>query len=290
MLGRRRPRARSRTTAPDVSVAAPEVLDRYVRAAPHPRYAVELFAGDWSSMLPAELGVESGPVPLFGDPRVDWVIEQVGGGQGIDGWAVLELGPLEGGHTTMLERAGAWVLAVEANTTAYLKCLVVKELMYLTRSRFLLGDFVGFMDEARREKRRFDLVLASGVLYHAPDPLRLLESMAAMADRIAIWTHYADPAVLGANPDQARRFTAEPEVVRWRSQSVTLHRRQYLESLEWSGFCGGPEESALWMERDGLLDALRTLGFTDIRIMSDEPHHPHGPAIMLVAMTPDPKR
>jgi SAM-dependent methyltransferase len=77
---------------------------------------------------------------------------------------VLELGPLEGGHSFMFERLGAReVIAIEANPRAYLKCLIIKELLDLRRVRFLCGDFLEYL---RADGTDFDLVFASGVLYH----------------------------------------------------------------------------------------------------------------------------
>lgn len=253
------------------------ILDEYVRSAPSAQLAIDIFAGEWSSMLPPEVGVTAGIVPLFDDPRIHWTIEQVGG---VDGLNVLELGPLEGGHTAMLDRAGANVTAIEANTRAYLKCLVVKELLALTHSRFLLGDFAAYLADCDES---FDLLVASGVLYHAPDPLGLLEAIGRVADRVAIWTHYFEPDVVAANPESARRFHAPPEPVVWRGRTVTLHPRDYLESLQWSGFCGGPETYAKWMERDDLLAVLTELGYDRVSIMSDDLTNPNGACIMLCA-------
>lgn len=255
----------------------PSILDSYVRDAPSPQGTIDLFAGEWSSRFPDRYGLTAGPAPLFEDPRVTWTVDQIGG---VDGFQVLELGPLEGGHTAMLEWAGAEVTAVESNTRAFLKCLVVKELLNLRSTRFLLGDFVHFMESANQ---RFDLVMASGVLYHAPSPLRLLEAIAGLSDRVAIWTHYFDPAVVAANPHQQRMFAPEPTVVEWHGTKMRLHRRNYLESLDWSGFCGGPETSAMWMERDGILEALTTLGFGKISIQSDDLGNPNGACVMLLA-------
>jgi SAM-dependent methyltransferase len=265
------------TPAAPAADAGPTILDQYVRSAPSAQNAVDVFAGEWSSVLPAELGVTSGIVPLFEDPRITWLIDHVGG---VDGFHVLELGPLEAGHTTMLHRAGASVVAIESNTRAYLKCLVVKELLDLPRCHFLLGDFVPYLQET---DERFGLLLASGVLYHSPDPLGLLEAIARVADRVAIWTHYYEPTVVNADPGKLRMFIAEPEVVTWRDRQVTLHRRNYLESLEWTGFCGGPETSALWMERDDLLGVLGDLGFAHITLQYDDHTNPNGACIMLCA-------
>ena len=188
---------------------------------------------------------------------------------------MVELGPLEASHTYMLERAGADVVAVESNSRAYLKCLIVKELVPLVRSRFLYGDYVGYL-EATDE--RFDLLVASGVLYHAPDPLRSLQAMARVADSIGIWTHYFDQSVMDANEGFARLFDPPH-----RAGELTLHRRKYLEALESPAFCGGPETTAVWMELPELLAVLGDLGFADIAIGKDDHDHPHGPNVLLHA-------
>ena len=180
----------------------------------------------------------------------------------------------------MLHAAGAEVTAVEGSTRAYLKCLVVKELLGLDRCHFLLGDFLEYL---RTTDVRADLVVASGVLYHAPDPIALLEAIGAVTDRIGIWTHYFERTVIDADPAKARLFQSAPEQVEWHGRHLTLHRRAYLEALAWGGFCGGPESSALWMERDGLLAVLDGLGFGRVTVQFDDPHHQNGPCIMLCA-------
>ncbi|MCA1482077.1 hypothetical protein I6F37_44885, partial [Bradyrhizobium sp. NBAIM08] len=40
---------------------------------------------------------------------------------------------------------------------------------------------------------------------------------------------------------------------------------------------------ASWLERDALLTALTTLGFETVTVLDDQPDHPAGPAILLVA-------
>ena len=116
-------------------------LDRYVASAPSPQNALDIFEGAWTSRLPSPFeNARVGATPLFEDERLAWAIDDLGG---FDGARIVELGPLEGGHTYMLQRAGAAsVVAIEGNRRAYLKCLVVKELLALQRARFLCGDFV----------------------------------------------------------------------------------------------------------------------------------------------------
>ena len=122
----------------------PQILDQYVTTTPSPQNAVDIFAGEWSSKLPEPFAeVRAGSALLFADARLEWGLTQLGG---VTGKTVLELGPLEGGHTYMLEQGGAAsVVAIEANTRAYLKCLITKELLGLKRARFLCGNFVAFL-------------------------------------------------------------------------------------------------------------------------------------------------
>ena len=164
--------------------------DRYDMRAPLPSNAVDLFRGEWAGEIP---GFASGPLPLFNDPRVRFFEETVGS---FSGKRILELGPLEASHTfMMLSRGAESVLAIEANTRSFLKCLVVKQILNLDRSYFILGDFMKYLDHPAR----FDICIASGVLYHMREPLRLLEGATRAANDVCIWTHYYDHGLISSN-------------------------------------------------------------------------------------------
>jgi hypothetical protein len=263
--------------SPSKPLASATILDRYASWAPSAQAMVDIFKDEWSSALPDELGVETGTAGLFEDPRIRWVLEQLGS---VEGASALELGPLEGGHTFMLCRAGAHVDAVEANSRAFLKCLIAKELLSITGARFLYGDFVEFLKA--HTTTRWDFVLASGVLYHMLNPFELLTLMAGVTDRVAIWTHYFDKAIL-MNSAMARQFAAPAAPIRVGDNEYILHKREYAEALEWSGFCGGPAMSANWIESAHLMHCLEQLGFSRIDVAFDEPHHQNGPSLLLFA-------
>src|SRR5262245_54278567 len=126
--------------------ALSNVLNDYVLATPSDQHAIDIFKGEWSSQLPGEWKeLKAGTIQLFEDSRIIWAAEQLGG---FKGQRVIELGPLEAGHTYMVESLGAEsILAIEGKKGAYLRCLIVKEILNLRRSRFVLGDFVSFLRE-----------------------------------------------------------------------------------------------------------------------------------------------
>lgn len=254
------------------------ILQQYVRRMPSPQNALDLFRGDWWSRLPGKFyPMGAGHLPLFLDPRIKWAIEAFGG---VEGRSVLELGPLEGGHTYILEQAGAAsVLAIEANARAFLKCLIVKEIVGMPRSHFLLGDFEDYL---RGEPDRFDAAVACGILYHLREPVELILNLGRAADRVYIWTHYYDAAAIARLPEMARRFRPPQEQNRG-GFAHAVHPYNYLEFLETTRFAGGSDAYSHWLTRDGLLGALCHAGFTDIQIGEDEPGHDNGPAIGLVA-------
>jgi len=262
---------------PSTGPSASSILDAYFETAPSPQNPVDIFAGEWASRLPESLaGVEAGIVPLFDDERVCWALEHLGD---LSSRSVLELGPLEGGHTWQLIQAGARVTAVEANTRAYLKCLIVKELLEMGDARFLLGDFLAYLREG---PPRFDVCLASGVLYHVRDPVELIALLAPASDRLMLWTHVYDEEVISARPELARRFSAEDRASH-RGFDHTLHRFEYAEALSAEGFCGGSARYSCWLSRADLMAALEHFGWTVDTVAFDQPLHPHGPALALLA-------
>lgn len=249
------------------------ILDSYVTAAPSAQNAVDIFAGEWSSELP---DVHAGPIPLFKDDRVVWAIEQFGG---VAGRSVLELGPLEGGHTYMLLNAGASVTAIEAQTRAYLKCLVAKELLGMTGARFLLGDFMAYLRDA---PAHVDICFASGVLYHMRNPVETIALMADVADRLFLWTHVYDDDIVRASELLSPRFTGS-EPADYHGFTHTLHRFEYSYALDSNAFCGGSAPYSNWLSRADLFTALERFGWHVDDTAFDTPDHPHGPALALTA-------
>jgi hypothetical protein len=256
----------------------PNLVNQYASSAPNPQNALDIFRGEWASRMPAPLAeFEAGSVPLFDDARIRSAIEVLGG---VEGKRVVELGPLEAGHTFMLVESGAAsVTAVEASTRAYLKCLVVKELLDLQRARFLFGDFVEYL---RSSQEQFDFCMASGVLYHMRNPVELLELISRSARELYLWTHYYDQALVAQRPRVAGHF-AGSEVREHAGFRHTLHRHEYRTGIFTNRFFGGPAAHSQWMLKEDIVRALEHFEM-EVIWLETQPDHPHGPSLSLVAV------
>jgi hypothetical protein len=255
-------------------------MERYAKSSPSPQNALDIFRGQWSSRLPGSFAaLTAGEHILFEDERIAWFIREVGG---LDGLTALELGPLEGGHAYMLQQAGAAsVVSIEANTQFYLKCLVIKELLNLQRVSFLCGNFVEYLRE--QAARRFDVCVASGVLYHMENPVELLARLAhACTKHLFLWTHYYDAVEIAKRPVIAAKFSARHDA-QYEGFRHTLYRKDYGLTLYWGGFCGGPATLCNWLTREDILGALRHFGFRDLRIGFERTDHPNGPSFAVIA-------
>jgi hypothetical protein len=257
------------------------ILDQYVTSAPSAQNALDIFVGAWVCKLPPPLeALQTGVVPAFDDIRIPWAVEQLGD---FASRTVLELGPLEGGHTYQLDRLGAAaILAIEANTSAYMRCLIVKELLDIRRARFVCGDFVAFL---RENQQKFDVCFASGVLYHMRNPAELIALLARATDRVLLWTHYYDHATISRRPDFGSRFPdVHPQPAEYQGFTYQTYRQQYQAELDLATFCGGSAPYSNWMSRDDILACLRYFGFDDLRVGLEAPEHGGGPSFTVAAI------
>lgn len=265
---------------PNTEIEWQRRLGKYVSTFPTAQNALDIFRGDWASALPSEAELSAGIVPLFEDPKIVWAEQELGG---FEGCKILELGPLEGGHTYMLEKRGAAsIVAIEANQRAYLKCLIIKDLFGLTKAQFRLGNFMTYLNHA---EETFDICVASGVLYHMKNPARLIHLISKRAKRVTIWTHYYDAALLKENPYTSRFHFQEMEYEYQGFKHVLYqqrYRQNFGESLGRTNFFGGDQEFSCWMKREDILACLEFFGFRGIKIAFEELDHPHGPCFCLV--------
>lgn len=109
---------------------------------------------------------------------------------------VLELGPLEGHHSVILEKLGVReTVAIEGREDNLRRCARIKEKYGLDRTTFVLGDLEALASGRAHASLGglFDLVVALGILYHLPEPFRLLEWCRRHAPTLFLGTHYAEP-------------------------------------------------------------------------------------------------
>lgn len=246
----------------------------FVTTAPDVQSAVDIFKGEWASKIPVK-GIESGSAPLFADER----LVNLFGSEGIEGKDVLELGPLEGGHSYMLDAKGAHsVVAVEANARAFLKCLLVKEILGLKSVKFLLGDIYEYL---KTDSKTYDLVLSFGVLYHLRDPQKMFELLGPRVKtggRLFLWTHFWRETIESECITLKGHFTAIREAKLPDGKSVTLHRHEYGSSIFNKGFFGGNAPYSEWMTRQGILDAAKVNGF--VPEIDNDLNHDNGPSLL----------
>jgi hypothetical protein len=252
----------------------------YVTAAPSPQNALDIFKSEWSSQFPPPFdNLRAGKITLFEDPRIKWLVSELSELRNQD---VLELGPLEGGHSYMLEQSGVQsITAIESNTHAYLKCLIAKEVLGMRYARFLCGDFIQYLKDPNCPN--FDIGIASGVLYHMVNPVELISLLAEHCRaHLFMWTHYYDEEwSIRSNLKAKFPSTQDAE---YGGFSHTLVRQYYgSEGIASAVFCGGSRPYSNWMYREEMLKAVRYFGFPNIRIAFDQYDHPNGPSLAFIA-------
>ncbi|MDR3448343.1 MAG: class I SAM-dependent methyltransferase [Alphaproteobacteria bacterium] len=267
-------------TKTDHKLKAGQIYDEMITSAPNPQHDIDIFAGDWLSEIPLP-NVKSGWNRLFeGDGRVAWANEALGG---FNGKNILELGPYEGGHTYALEKTyGATsVTAIESNPRAFLRCLIVKNLFDLKVSRFLLGNF---MEYFKQEERQYDVIFASGVLYHMTNPAELLTEISKKTNQIFLWTHFYDEALIKGNREINFRFDySRTRQNKLGSYSFSEYCFVYRDEDTTAAHLGGTENHAYWLKMEDIVGLLKELGFTDVQTGLVDREQRFGPNLCIAA-------
>ena len=260
---------------PDERVPLALAKDAMVLQAPSNQAMVDLIPG-WSSKFPAECNIEAGIVPLFEDSRIIWGLTEIGG---VAGKSVLELGPLEAAHTYMLQNAGASsIIAIEANSDCLMKCLITKEILNLDRARFHLGNFMPWLN---KDDRLFDVIIASGVLYHMTDPLELLHLIGAKSRATYLWTHYIPDDEAAITGEWCKSIAREDRI--FAGKPIAHYSWTYGSLVKSAAFCGGIHSHAFRLRRTDILHALRDAGFSNVEVAFEDHEHIAGPCFSIAA-------
>jgi len=247
-----------------------ELPPGFSRNLPTIQNAIAIF-DEWGSALPIP-GTPAGGTPLFSadlDRRPSFVRNVFGA---LDQFDILELGSYEGGHSYQLEKllGAKSVTSIEANAESFIKSLIIKEVLQL-KGRFLHGDFIKYLETA---PRRYDLIFACGVLYHMTDPLHLLNLISRQTDRTFVWTHYVSVKEAGrwADSFDVERYGFNCRYYRYIYDPNT-HSRAH----------SGTETYCCQLLKDDILGALKSYGFTKIRMIADHPQETGGSHVSIVA-------
>jgi Methyltransferase domain. len=200
-----------------------------------------------------------GEISALGDPRVERFFRFAPTAE-----TILELGSLEGAHTLLLaQRAGVKrVLALEGREQNLRKAKFIQELLHVQNAEFRQAN----LEESDLSAfGKFDTVFCSGLLYHLPEPWKLIERLPAIAPSLFIWTHYA--------PD------AEAEEI-----VNGLRGKMFME--------GGTDEplsglspTSMWLTLGSLITSLTRSGYRSIHVIHNDVTHSNGPAVTIGATT-----
>ena len=242
--------------------------NNYQENAPSIQNVINIFDGQWASKLPLE-GVTSGGIGLFSDNR----IKSWNNLCPVKNKRILELGPLECAHTYMLEKLGAAsVTSIESSSQHFLKCLIVKELFDL-KVELLHGDFREYLKNCEHE---YDIVLASGVLYHMVDPIQLIHDIAKAANNVFVWTHYYSEERTDINT----QFDLEPIYL---TEKYRGYKQYYGDTSNCAKFYGGTRPYSVWLKKNDIFSMCREAGFENIALIEDNLSHPNGNCVTFFA-------
>ena len=213
--------------------------------------------GPWIYQFQVDGQTYGGGISAVGDVRVERFLCFAPAAK-----TILELGSLEGAQSFILaQHPGVKrVVALEGREANLRKARFIQELLEIRNVEFLQAnlehsDLTAF--------GRFDAVFCCGLLYHLPEPWKLLGQLPAVATRLFIWTQYA----------------ADEEA---RDLSGGLRGKIHIE--------GGPDEplsgmssTATWLTLDSLRDVLTASGYNKIDIIHNDRAHANGPAVTIGA-------
>lgn len=177
-----------------------------------------------------------------------------------DARKILDLGCLEGGHTVQFaHRLGAYVVGIEGRKDNIERANFIKRILKIRNVKFLYGN-LEVMDLSLLGK--FDAVFCSGLLYHLPEPWKLIKQIRNITSNLFLWTHYV-------NEDKSNEI-CNGFRGRWNRENVT-------ENLS------GLSPKSFWLTLQSLRDMLKIYDFSTIRVIDDNPKHQNGPCVTISA-------
>lgn len=247
-----------------------EKREIYETRCPSNQNIFDRFDGGFVSIFPNVI-TRPGNFNATHDDRVKWVNEVFP----LKDKTILECGPLELGHSYMMQNYGASnIISVESNWNCYIKCLVVKDIYKLDKVEIKFGDINKYIENTC--DLRVDFALVSGILYHLENPVQLIKNLSNVANNIFIWTHVYDPS----SPTQSIQDVSYTTIT-FEDEVYEGAKQKYRENSTSTLYCGGTFYISFWITENSLYKALNKYGFNNIiknEALSDK-SHPNGPSI-----------
>jgi SAM-dependent methyltransferase len=176
---------------------------------------------------------------------------------------VLELGSLEGGHTFPLAACPTIdrVVAVEGRRENMERAEFVRVVLNEVKITFVNANLEIVPLSAFGQ---FDAIFCSGLLYHLPEPWKLIRQCGELVNRLFLATRYA-------------REGEATELIENRYRSQIYNE-------------GGPDEplsglspSSRWLTLASLITMLGDVGYEKIQLLHHNMEHSQGPGIVIAA-------
>jgi len=193
-----------------------------------------------------------GASPAAEDRRLKYVLHYLD----VRDRTVLELGPLFGHFTVMLDKLGASrIIGVEAREENVGICEQLKATYGLDSATFVHHDIERLSrgEEKPQISLASDVVFNAGLLYHLTDPVGVLRWCREQAPEMLLMTQYYEPKAPQYYP--ARNF--EPVTVEIDGETSAMSYREGGMSDPLSGTA----PRSIWLTEGGLIAALREAGY-----------------------------
>lgn len=166
------------------------------------------------------------------------------------------------GHTFVLAShpSVASVLGIEGRETNVERARYVQGLLGIKNVEFVTANLE---TTDLTTLGLFDAIYCCGLLYHLPEPWKLIEQTVRVSPHLFLSTHYASEEMADAT-------------------AHGLRGRRYQE-FGLSDPLSGMSPDSFWPTLEGLQGMLTAAGFQKIEIVEDLPQHPHGPIVNLTA-------
>jgi SAM-dependent methyltransferase len=191
------------------------------------------------------------------DPRIPWFHQHFPKAK-----RILELGSLEGGHSFELARLPdvEKVVGIEGRQYNVDRANFARRLLKLRNVEFITAN-IETLDFTNLG--RFDVVFCCGLLYHLPEPWNVVGQVRRVSHNLFLSTHYASKEMATTTAHGLRGYP-HPE----------------------GGFFdpkSGLSPGSFWPTFESLKIMLNQYDFTNIEVLQDNPKHPNGPTVALVA-------